>query len=199
MLRAGGSRERVVRRRPAARGVKTNKGLIAHQSPPERKQRLPAAPAPRPSPSSGRQRTRCGACGQAGTGSAVGLLETGRASTPTFAAAVQDRIQPQPAGSTPPQARASLPIGREKSRPGFQLAARAVRQKPPTARPRPSPCTFRPLSWFASPDRSMPALCGSGAVATRRPLALLGQLEMLLSGTSALGLELPLCLTSSKK
>lgn len=77
-----------------------------------------------------------------------------------------------------PQARASLPIGREKSRPGFQLAARAVRQKPPTARPRPSPCTFRTLSWFASPDRSMPAACRSGVVATRRPLALLGQLEV---------------------
>lgn len=31
----------------------------------------------------------------------------------------------------------SLPIGREESRPGFQLAVRAVHQKPPTARPRP--------------------------------------------------------------
>ena len=42
-----------------------------------------------------------------------------------------------PREAPPSPVRASLPIGRGKSRPGFQLAVRTVRQKLPTDRPRP--------------------------------------------------------------
>lgn len=59
------------------------------------------------------------------------------------------RLSSRRAGSNPAAARGKrpsawvlLPIGRGKSRPGFQLAGRTVRQGPPTARPRPPPCAL---------------------------------------------------------
>lgn len=103
-------------------------------------------------------------------------LSPGRASAPAFSAAAQDRIQPQPPGSAPP-AWASLPIGREKSRPGFQLAVTAVRQKPPTARPSPQPCAFGTRRWPVSPGRATPVASRRRAVASPRRLALLGYSE----------------------
>ena len=53
-----------------------------------------------------------------------------------------------PREAPPSPVRALLPIGRGKSRPGFQLAVRAVRQKLPPDRPRPPPPPPPPPSPF---------------------------------------------------
>lgn len=62
---------------------------------------------------------------------------------------LRPRLSRRRGGSNPAAARGKrpsawvlLPIGRGKSRPGFQLAGKAVRQEPPTARPRPPPCAW---------------------------------------------------------
>lgn len=97
---------------------------------------------------------------------------------------LRPRLSCRRAGSNPAAARGKrpsawvlLPIGRGKSRPGFQLAGRTVRQEPPTARPRPPPCALGTRHWPASPERATLAARCPGTVAARRPLALLHSAE----------------------
>jgi hypothetical protein len=92
---------------------------------------------------------------------------------PAFAAAVQDRIQLQPAGSAslPLQSGVPLSIGRRESRPGFQLAEKAVPQQIACSWPRLAPCALWTRRQPASPGGATPAARCFAAVAAPRRLA----------------------------
>nr|XP_013011208.1 uncharacterized protein LOC106028313 [Cavia porcellus] len=105
-------------------------------------------------------------------------LPTARAKPPpAFAAAVQDRIQQQPAGNAPPKPRSRSLLVERESQAGFQLAGRGVHQNPPGAWPGLAwtPCleNAQPASYSRWPNGRRAPLwsrCGPAAVGAMRLL-----------------------------